>query len=463
MKIFLIWLYCLLCIFMCSCSFIEEYEYISSGQKNRECTEEKNGNGNKTYVDKNIVLTIDTYYDYEQISLYAKEFMADNPNVEIVVRSYESESINDYIKRISTELMTNRSADIIDFGYISVFQYAQKGYLCDLYNFMESDENFDINDYYCNVFRAKEYNGGLYSIPFYFIYDVVYVSKPLFEKAGLEIPESINYEEMITTHEMIIEHIDENILLMPGATKESFWDVEFPIYYDISTKKATFDSDSFLKYLECTNKINTDILYDMTRIYGNDDFLEENYLFSKSEISAFDCFNFIIDYKNASDPILFQNSQGQNPFLTLQADYGISQTCKHKEIAWEFIKYCISEKSIPNNYNEEELNIYAKQFNWWIPININNFYTLYHAQCMYDIEYMSDRVTNWKDGTKELVIENALKTIHNFSLKRDLAVSEIEIAIILEEDCSSFYYHNTISAKKCAELIQRKMEIFLSE
>ena len=49
---------------------------------------------------------------------------------------------------------------MVDLAQMSVSRYAKSGLLCNLYDFMEMDSDFHSEDYYTNIFKAKEYDAG---------------------------------------------------------------------------------------------------------------------------------------------------------------------------------------------------------------------------------------------------------------------------------------------------------------
>lgn len=416
-------------------------------------------------------LRVSTYYD-EEIKKRAQEFEQLHPGVQIEVSVAQQngsvgESWEEYLQRTSVEMMSGQSADIVDLAQMSVSRYAKSGLLCNLYDFMEMDSDFHKEDYYTNIFKAKEYGGGLYSLPFYFVYDMTYLSRPLFEEAGLDVPDALDYEKVLDLYSQVSDSTGKDFSIMPGITSGWFFKYEFPAYYDIETATANFDSPEFIRYLKRTKKeipkLEDTADWDMTRVAnGVDGFMREDYLFCNYDVTSIDTYNALIDYPNILPPVPMRSHDGQFGFSTLQADYGIVRSCKNKELAWEFLKYCISEKQPPETLEHEAVMDYTAQFHAWLPINIRNFYHSFTLECNYYRNTLTD-VSNWKQGAPQQLTEQAVEQIHGWNLQRNFACSETEIFGLLKEELDNYYQYDLATAEETAKSIQTKMNIFLNE
>lgn len=417
-------------------------------------------------------LTISTYFD-GSIGKYAQKFMKLYPNVKIQAHLPESganefETLEKYGTRIAIELMSGKSADLVDLSHFSTFRYAKSGLLCDLYSFMDNDPSFNKTDYYINIFEAKEYNNALYTMPFYFTYDMMYISRPLSEKTNAHY-QTLDYEKMISLYKTIAEQIETTEVprFMPGVVKESFSEYELPAFFNTHTGKALFDSTAFVQYLNVTNELKT--LYDpvsqnwdMTRIAGDDEFMKSDYLFCKLDMTAMDAFNFLIDYKNILPPVPLLSSKGDAGFISSSAEYAIPVNSPNKDLAWEFLKFCIEEKNPPDGTDYKESVNYVLQYNAWVPINIANFYHTFRLQCELDINNFGNSM-QWKSGNREEHIEKMLEQIHRWNLQRNRPVSETELWFLVNSDLENFYYYDLATAEETASIIQSKVTAYLNE
>lgn len=424
-------------------------------------------------------LTVTTFYD-GYIDIHAKNFMDMHPNVDIqIIRPDEDEfeTWEGYANRVAVEIITGKSCDLVDLSSLDVNQYADSGLLCNLYDFMDSDSLFNKSDYYNNIFKALEYDNKLYAMPFTFFYHMVYASKPMAERLELDLTEQgIDYKEMIEIYMKAKEYhpYPQNFELMPGAVKESFFNYEVIEFYNPENKTVWVDGEDFIKHLKVTKDIYTGYSPDnpggwrMTRIAnGNDDFMKSNYMFSKIESNAIDLYNMMIEYENASNPpIPLLNSAGNSPFTTtFSSMYVIPEGSSNKELAWEFLKYCISEKDILDFENEEEEMLYFMMYQGWIPINIKNFYTSFRYNFENEIEFIEKEGfdVKWKSDNKEDLINETLDLINKWNLERNKLISDFEFWTLLESDLRNYYYYDLATAEETAKIIQNKVSTYLNE
>lgn len=421
-------------------------------------------------------LTVSTVFD-GYIDIFAEEFMDMHPNVEIIVERPDDNKVS-YMYRMAIDLLSGTSSDIIDLSGLDINHKAKSGLLVNIYDYMDNDPDFNKSDYYTNIFEAMEYDGGLYAMPLTFQYDMVYISKPLAESIGLDYEnlKNISYTEMLDIYERVkkTHPSPDNFYLMPGITKSSFFNYESVDFFDIKTGQANFDSDEFLQYLNLTKKLNTvyhpeTMDWNFTRVgVGNEDFLIDDFMFSKFTTSNIDMANMMIEFENTINPIPFLSSKGKAPFSNLLGAYAISNNCKNKELAWEFLKYCASAKELPAFESEEDEYQYSFMFLGNIPINIDNFYTYFrHSFESYIKEYSDIGLeANWKftnEEEKEKIIQDTLDQINEWNKTRNILVGNLELTHLIKEELDNYYYYNSATAEETAKIIQNKVFTYLNE
>jgi ABC-type glycerol-3-phosphate transport system substrate-binding protein len=416
-------------------------------------------------------LTISTYYD-AVIMKYAQEFMQFHPKVKIEMEApdmgeWESENLEQYGVRTAIEIMSGKGADLIDLSNFSAYRYAGSDLLCNLYDFMDNDPDFNKADYYTNIFTAKEIDGSLYTMPFHFTYDMMVVSRPLTEGNSADY-DALDYKSMLSIYESVLSlRPSPEPRILPGIVKEYFWRYEFPAYYDTNTGEAWFNSAEFVEYLKKTNTVQTpydpiNMDWDKTRIAGNDDFMESDYLFCGLDVTAIDVFNLLADYSNISTPISIVSSGGDAMFRTKQAEYGIPTSSVNKELAWEFLKFCVEEKTPPDSSDREKAQEYVMDYHTWIPINIKNFHHAFRLQCELDIDMFGDSV-KWKEENPKNGVDEMLALVHGWNLQRNRAASETELWFLIHSDLENYYYYDLATAEETASMIQAKVSAYLGE
>lgn len=418
------------------------------------------------------ILTVSTHYDAVIMS-HAQDFMALHPHVKIEMEEppdmgdWESESLEQYGMRTAIEIMSGKGADLIDLSHFSTYRYAGSGLLCNLYDFMDSDPNFNRADYYTNIFTAKEIDGALYTMPSSFTYDMMVVSRPLTEHLSLDY-DALDYESMLSIYESVLSFKPEpEPRVLPGIVKEYFWRYEFPAYYDANNGEAWFDSAEFLEYLEKTNAIVTPYdpvnkEWDKTRIAGDDSFMKFDYVFCDLDVTAIDVYNLLADYSNISAPVPIVSSGGDAMFRAMQAEYGIPTSSANKELAWEFLKFCVEEKTPPDSSDGEKAQEYIMRYHTWVPININNFRHAFRLQCELDIDAFGDSI-RWKESNPKDGIDEMLDLVHKWNLQRNREASETELWFLINSDLTNYYYYDLATAKETAAIIQSRVAAYLGE
>ena len=421
-------------------------------------------------------LRVSTVFD-GYIDIFAEEFMGIHPNVEIIVERPDDNKVT-YMYRMAMDLLSGTASDLIDLSGLDINHKAQSGLLANIYDFMDKDSDFDKTDYYTNIFEAMEYEGGLYAMPLSFQYDMVYISKPLAESIELNYEDlkNINYTEMIDIYEEAkrAHSSPDKFYLMPGVTKSSFFDYESVDFYHIETGKANFESEEFLQHLQVTKNLNTvydpeNKEWDFTRLgVGNEEFLIEDFMFAKFTTSDIDMVKMMMMFENTIDPIPFSSSRGKAPFSNLLSTYAISNNSENKELAWEFLKYCVSAREVPEFEGEEEEYQYSFMFMGNIPINIENFYTRFRYSFDSEIkDYLdADIRANWKftnEEEKEKILQETLDQIHEWNQERNVFVGNLELAHLLREELDNYYYYDLVTVEEAARIIQNKVFTYLNE
>ena len=381
---------------------------------------------------------------------------------------WETESLQQYGLRMAVEIMSGQGADLIDLSHFSAYRYAASGLLCNLYELMDNDPKFRREDYYTNVFTAKEIDGALYALPRSFYYDMMLVSRPLAADivAGYA---ALDYESMLSIYETVVaRHPDAPPRMLPGMVKEYFWRYEFPSYYDTASGQAWFDSAEFVEYLERTDTIVTayDPIYqewDKTRIAsGNDSFLQSDYVFCNFDVTAIDVYNLLLEYANILPPIPIVSRSGDAMFRVMQGEYGIPTSSANRELAWEFLKFCVEEQTPPDSSGREQAQAYVGLSRGWIPININNFRHAFRLQCELDIDMMGDSIP-WQEVNPRDGIERMLDLVHSWNLQRNREAAETELYFLTGYDLEDYYYYGALTAQETAALIQSRVATYLGE
>jgi N,N'-diacetylchitobiose transport system substrate-binding protein len=122
----------------------------------------------------------------EMIELAKTEFAEAYPNVTVEVERQEWDGL---VNRLDTVLPTEDSPDIFEVGNTQAQSYEAAGAMVDLTDFKGDLGGDDLVD---SLVEAGTYDGQFYGVPYYGGARIVVYRKDLFEKAGLEIPTTLD-------------------------------------------------------------------------------------------------------------------------------------------------------------------------------------------------------------------------------------------------------------------------------
>ena len=136
-------------------------------------------------------LTILVSYDNTQLNGLAEEYEAAHPDVTINIEvglsaaSQGGEDWNDFIERVTTELLSGEGPDLlVDPGAFTKQDYLTSDLVYDLREWMENDPEFTLSDYYENLFEAFTIEGRQFTFPLTYAINLAYLNKDLCDLGG---------------------------------------------------------------------------------------------------------------------------------------------------------------------------------------------------------------------------------------------------------------------------------------
>jgi len=121
----------------------------------------------------------------EMIELAQAEFAEQYPNVTVEVERQEWDGL---VNRLDTVLPTEDSPDIFEVGNTQAQSYEAAGAMVDLTDHKDDLGGDDLVD---SLVEAGTYDGQFYGVPYYGGARIVVYRKDLFEKAGLQVPTTL--------------------------------------------------------------------------------------------------------------------------------------------------------------------------------------------------------------------------------------------------------------------------------
>ena len=451
-------------------------------------------NSTERNSDGRIELTLATLFEFS-ISSAVAEFNNTNPDYYIRVIDYSGftptpgqadvtvvvYNANDGLKRLNTEILSGNMPDILDTSSIPHAPFVARGYLEDLYPYIDSDSEIERGDFFENVFRAAEIDGGLYQI---------------FPSFGIETiignPRVLGVDMDWTLAEftaLLEENPQADIPLSPWFTKmyclSTFCREDAEGFIDWQTGTARFDTAEFVRLLEVANTFAEDVDYsiyygsDTTEISsasdtaGGDTFVISNtedveielvatgrQIAVPTSIMSFD--NYLWYEALFGGEIVIKSAPAAKNdglgFDTVRHSYAITSASENKEGAWEFLRMFLgkdlqlSDTIMGFPTNKEAFNARAKQ-------------TMDHSggeTPPNDTETSGGGAARPK--IRELThadVENILSLIDSVSFKSGAWLTT-EVWNIIAESAQD-YFNGLVRADVAAERIQSKVSIHISE
>lgn len=418
---------------------------------------------NDDYIDKEDkgelsgTLTISTVFWPSYLENMRVMFEAENPNVKVEVNVIISEEdlrnsfdISEATKKLVVEIMSGNVSDLYEVHVISPYKYASEGVFEDLNKYIIEDDGFDTNDYYMNILKNCEKDGGLYWMPQVFTNIYVRLNNNLMKAMNEEIPNNLSYIDIERLYLQAKEKgllSDDFVVDQSGHLLENLNQYEERKYIDLTRKEANFMSEEFINYLAFTNKIPFNDyadekirwLIDKSEFDGND-YLLSCYTNNFDDINLFS----IQEDTGASKPIPLYSSDGKNVFKIMGLGFAIPTASTNKRLAWEFIKFLIKEKEY-EFVDETSANYYTNYpYFYEMPLNKKNFYRL---------------AGFYMEGNEE-IIEYFTQINESFDA---MSFYDANIENLLEEVFSLYQRERVITADEAAKMIQDKFELYLYE
>jgi len=298
-------------------------------------------------------------------------------SVAVMVSENDPEAEQNYLRALNTEMMGGGGADVLAMDVLPYHKYADAGQLLDLQTLMNADETFREDDYYMNVVNAMKYNGGQYVMPIdfsfmYLTYDTTLLNDA--QKAAIEAKRGFTYDELITIGEMAFD-ANEKLAMFEDNKTELFaklFGMNLVDYLDLANKTCDFTSGAFEALLEKVAQYEADgYLMPMPdwSAMETGGFMEameamrqgggtEVYFSTEMSYGLLNHFNTSEDGaqiffstgtggtskdNHEIAGLLLMDSNGQAE-VQFQEAYGINANTENPRLAWEFVKFMLSEE-----------------------------------------------------------------------------------------------------------------------
>ena len=404
--------------------------------------------------------------------MYSKQ--SDNYNIEI--KKYDD------IDNLKLDVLSGDAPDLFAYQETAfMYRYANMGAFSNLYDFMDKNDGIKREDILENVLQAYEYKGGLYGIPVAFNIEGVYLANSDVISRDYSY---WNYEEFLN----FAENMPEGMYL---GSRNSLFSYRDNIFYtllqncgdwiDYDNYTCDFNNEEFIHLLNFCNTVEINEPYD----WDNTDYEQQGIENIEAETSVlrktallypttiFTCFEDFIYrpvqtglYKNNNCTFLIPPSNDRTGAISTVNDmcFSILTDTDCPDGAWDFMNYVLSPY-FQNNYLQTSHHFTSNKESYEYKINKTI------EKCKEEVATPLDPLTNdWGNPETEGItwinkpltdddIEYITEFLSHFNKLSD---SDEEAQNIIREECDKFM-NGEISAEECAERIQNRVSLYLSE
>ena len=276
----------------------------------------------------------------------------------------------DYIMRVNTELMGGKGPDILAADILPFYKYAESGYIEDLMLYMEADDDFKETDYRSKIFEETRYKSGQYMIPLNVGFSFISFDKTKLDSAAIsairEKGEFTYWEFTNLIHDQFMKDSSyARVIDLQGGPRTVFnvlFEMEYKKYVDLENKKANFIDSDFAQLLDRIEQQHSNGYFAPSFESPEEsmqDFIEGQRLYyykyqydlhlqgifrPRQATDLPEAFP-TTDIDEIAGPMI--DSEGNTPFNCNHA-YGINSNSRNKKLAWEFLKFLLSEQMQQN-------------------------------------------------------------------------------------------------------------------
>ncbi len=369
---------------------------------------------------------------------------------------YSIEGLEKAVNNLEIDIISGKIPDIVYLDTNEIEKLSSKGAFADLYGFMDSDSKYSRDAFLPNYLEAAETNGHIYSVA------PTFMIKTIAAKTKHTDIQNWNFEEFKNVYnsksaDMTLFESANNRIAVFGFLSDDCND-----FVDYGTHTCSFNSQDFINILQFAAEFPSVEEYS----WETTSCLNDTALISTLYIESFRDIN-VQNQSIFGDDITFVGFPSKNKngsVMTLSNQFAIMEDSPAKDGAWSFIRTFFSEDKYYGNING-------------IPVTEKGFEIAMEEAL--EPPYYIDGTSNQKIPMKETgynftngteteiapMTEAEQAKYEAFVRSITRAVSghyDSSINSIVNEETSR-YFAGACTAEECAEAIQNRVSIMLSE
>lgn len=271
-------------------------------------------------------------------------FEKENPN--IAVENIQVPD-SDYSQKINTMIIGGNAPDVILSFESDLPRFAANGAIEDLDSYIEKGASFKMDDFIPAVNTIAESTGGNYGLPWAYASEILYYNKDMFDKANIEYP---NADWTWDDFKMAAEKLtikENNKTIQWGADAISFRGMWYSMIGAAGDDVVDSNGDLVLgdglkKTLEFQNELTNELKVSPQPTSG--DAVSDLFASGNAAMTRTGSWMTMMYKENDFNWDIAPLPKEERSYSTLHTGfYTIASSSEHKEEAWKFIDFMMSE------------------------------------------------------------------------------------------------------------------------
>lgn len=287
-------------------------------------------------------------------------FEALYPNIKVI---HEPVSGNEFWDKLPTLIAAGLTPDLIHMSVGYVHEYAQKGLLTNLQPYFDRD--LDENDFFMEPMKAMRYpnqeNGDLYGMPYAFVMTALFYNKDMFDAMGVPYPnETWTWDDLRdAARRLTVDKNGDGIPDQYGFLVNPHYELLDPIVRAYGGRMLNEELTE-VEYDSPEGVAATQFLVDMIHEDGSairggrGEFVTQKAAMWVAGMYAMDLGDQV---SFAWDVAMMPIGPAERVVRLWPDSFAIPEDAKHKEAAWEYIKYVVSRTEMDRYSGERKVPI----------------------------------------------------------------------------------------------------------
>lgn len=395
------------------------------------------------------------------------QFNRTHKDVQIEVQDYFDVDGNDGWKRLLTEISAGNIPDILDMRGMPYMALARKGYLEDLWPYIENDPDLGRAGVVEAPLRAAEVNGGLYVV-----FGEVYVNTLVGAASVVGDRYSWTLEELMEAFSAMPE--DSTILEYQYTKKDMFYyllRMRLESYIHWETGQCSFDGEDFrsvLALISCFPEESKGEGQDWEEINAEitERILSGRQMLSRCSFGRLIDIQFLDAVYGLGGVAAFigypteDGSVGSSFYLPLKAHkLAMSSACRQKDAAWEFLRQVLMPRYKSMNdstlYKKyvSTISVNRKDYERMIRFDMTQSNAVKRSNSLYKGEPVRCRAATQDELARYEDFINSIDKIEFF----DNTIYDIV------EETAGPYFAGDKTLNETVDLVQRRVSLYVNE